>query len=127
MTAAKNKPAGWAGRGGVRCGKSLSCNNIPQIYSKGKRLAERLHMPFTELQNVACVWALLFLDAAPRSVWPLFSGKPSLYSDKARLLTLAFYIVFVEATDRLEALKIKEDVDAVACWKLAIGLVGGAI
>ena len=127
MTAAKNKPAGGAGYEQEKSGKSLYSKNIPLIYAHIKRLSQKWNMPTDEIKKSAAIWALIFRDAAPIKVCELFTGKPSSYSDEAKLLALAFYVIYIEATDRLEALKIKEEVDAAACWKLAIRLVGGGV
>jgi hypothetical protein len=126
MTAAsvKNPPMGM----GIGANSnSIYSNNIPQIYARVNRLAQKWQMSREGFMRAACVWAILFRDAAPREVRALFTGRPSVFSEAAKLLALAFFLVYVEATDRIAALGSDEFVDAASCWNIAIRLAGVAV
>jgi hypothetical protein len=93
---------------------------------RAKALALRWNMTPEALEHAACVWALIFRDSAPRAVQTLFSGRPSFYAENAKLLALAFFLIYTEAVDRLTALGTADPVDASECWRIALKLVGGA-
>jgi hypothetical protein len=88
-------------------------------------LALRWNMTPEDLEHAACVWALIFRDSAPQAVRALFTGKPSTYSKRARLLASAFLLTYTEAVDRTLALGRDTPVNASTCWKIALQLVGG--
>lgn len=96
------------------------------ISTRAKSLALRWNMSPEDFEHAACVWALIQRDSAPRAVQILFSGRPSFYAENAKLLALAFFLIYTEAVDRLTALGTDDPVDASECWRIALQLVGGA-
>jgi hypothetical protein len=82
-------------------------------------------MPRDDFEKAACVYALVFREHAPRNTQMLYTGRPSLYSQEAKRLALAFFLVYVEASERLAALNDSDGVNALACWKIALSLMGG--
>jgi hypothetical protein len=96
------------------------------LFPRSKLLSTRMGMDTKELENAACVWALMHRGSAPEPVQLLFTGKSSLYSDYVKNLATAFLLVYVEAADRLSGLK-RDDVDATACWLVALQLIGGTV
>ncbi len=126
MNPAKNeKPAGSAGFNNERANNSSYSNNLAQIYRRVNALCQKWNMTREEFERAASVWALIYRDFAPRDVQTTFTGRPSLYSEHAKTLALAFFLVYVEADDRLQALGEPDDVDASACWQIALALAGG--
>jgi len=78
-----------------------------------------------DFARAASVYALIFRDSAPRHIQLLYTGKPSLYSEHGKQLALAFFLVYMEASERLAALNDPADLDARECWGIAIDLAGG--
>lgn len=79
-------------------------------------------MSRTEMEQAASVWATMFRESARRDIQLLYTGRPSLYSNRAKTLAIAFFLVYVEASERLAALNDPEGIDASACWQIALQL-----
>jgi len=80
-----------------------------------------------DFEKAASIYALMFREHAPRDVQLLFTGKPNLYNERSKIFALAFFLVYVEATERLQTLEDVSDVDASACWRVALELAGGRL
>jgi len=108
--------------------RSNSCydHNLSHIYRRVNELCRKWNMPRDDFEKAACVYALVFREHAPRNTQMLYTGRPSLYSQEAKRLALAFFLVYVEASERLAALNDSDGVNALACWKIALSLMGGA-
>ena len=107
--------------------RSNSCydHNLSHIYRRDNELCSKWNMPRDDFEKAACVYALVFREHAPRNTQMLYTGRPSLYSQEAKRLALAFFLVYVEASERLAALNDSDGVNALACWKIALSLMGG--
>jgi len=122
--ATKTKPAGEAGFN-EKAVKSLYSNNLAQLYRRVNNLCQKWSMSRVDFERAACVYSLMFRDHAPRDVQTTFTGRPSLYSEHGKQLALAFFLVYMEASERLAALNDPADLDARECWGIAIDLAGG--
>jgi hypothetical protein len=120
----KNPPSG-AGFNQEIANNSSYNNNLSQLYRKVNSLCQRWDMTREDFERAACVYSLMFRESAPRDIQLLYTGRPSLYSKHAKTLSLAFFLICIEASERLQALGEPDDVDASACWKIAIDLAGG--
>ena len=123
--ATKTKPAGEAGFN-EKAVKSLYSNNLAQLYRRVNNLCQKWSMSRVDFERAACVYSLMFRDHAPRDVQTTFTGRPSLYSEHGKQLALAFFIAYVNASERIMPLNKAEPVDAGACWAIATAMVGGA-
>jgi len=123
--ATKTKPAGEAGFN-EKAVKSLYSNNLAQLYRRVNNLCQKWSMSRVDFERAACVYSLMFRDHAPRDVQTTFTGRPSLYSEHGKQLALAFFIAYVNASERIMPLNKAEPVDAEACWAIATAMVGGA-
>ncbi len=124
--AVTKKPAGRAGFNHEIANKSSYNNNLSQLYRRVNELCRRWQMSRTDFDNAACVYALVFRNSAPRETQFLYTGRPSLYSEHGKQLALAFFIAYVNASERIMPLNKAEPVDAGACWAIATAMVGGA-
>jgi len=122
--AAKTKPAGEAGFN-EKAVKSLYSKNLAQLYRRVNSLCKKWSMSRVDFERAACVYSLMFRDHAPRDVQIMFTGKPSLYSERTKTLALTFFLAYAEAEERIQALGAGDDLDAAACWNIAINLAGG--
>ena len=121
------KPAGSAGLEQRERHNSSYDKNLAQLYRRVNTLCDRWKMSRMDFEQAASIWALMFRDSAPRAIRAMYSGRPSFYSEDAKRLSLAFLISYAEASERLESLKTDTVVDAAACWRVALKLVGGVI
>ena len=127
MTGATNKNAPLDRQGFRQRGNYCYNENLAQLFRHVNNLCQRLEMSREKFQQAACVFALMFRDYAPPAVQPSFTGKPSLYSERAKTLALAFLCVYIEADDRLGALETDKHIDAQECWRVALKLTGGGL
>lgn len=123
-TAGLKKPAGGAGLN-EKVNNSSYNKNLSQLYCRVNALCQRWDMTREDFARAASVYALIFRDSAPRHIQLLYTGKPSLYSEHGKQLALAFFLVYMEASERLAALNDSDGVNALACWKIALSLMGG--
>ena len=117
----KNPPSG-AGFNQEIANNSSYNNNLSQLYRKVNSLCQRWDMTREDFERAACVYSLMFRESAPRDIQLLYTGRPSLYSNRAKTLAIAFFLVYVEASERLAALNDPEGIDASACWQIALQL-----
>ena len=123
-TAGLKKPAGGAGLN-EKVNNSSYNKNLSQLYCRVNALCQRWDMTREDFARAASVYALIFRDSAPRHIQLLYTGKPSLYSEHGKQLALAFFLVYMEASERLAALNDPADLDARECWRIASDLAGG--
>jgi len=121
------KPASEADFNHEIANNSSYSNNLAQLYRRVNALCRKWNMSREEFENAASMYALMFRDSAPRETQFLYTGRPSLYSNKAKTLAIAFYLTFIEANERLAALGASDDLDASECWQVAIKLAGGRV
>lgn len=120
------KPASAAGFNDEIANNSSYNKNLSQLYCRVNALCQRWDMTREDFARAASVYALIFRDSAPRHIQLLYTGKPSLYSEHGKQLALAFFIAYVNASERIMPLNKAEPVDAEACWAIATAMVGGA-
>jgi hypothetical protein len=119
------KPALSAGFNYEIANNSSCGSNLTHLYHHVNELCRKWKMSREEFEQAACAYALMFREYAPASVRLLYTGRPSLYSRHTKTLALAFFLAYIGAADRLEALGEPGDLDARECWKIAIDLAGG--
>lgn len=96
------------GRGELEAGRkaynSLHNKNIAKIYGLVKKQAQRWDMSREDFERAACGYAFACRSDAPRNVQLLFTGRPAFYSQEAKTLASAFFIIFSDAFGRLRAI-----------------------